>query len=308
MNYKLAGYIKTIRLEGALIAIVFLLLGEWYSFRNVLFYPSILLSLSIFSILTAGSWINYVFDKEIDEVASKDVDFFKYISKREMLLSSLILSIIGLILLLFINLIIFFVGVGLFLIFYIYAAPPIRLKTLPPLDCIANALGFGILPFIMGWFLAEGNLTFVLFIFILIVGFSVVSYYLFISSFDIESDKEGKIETSCTKLGFNNTITVGVVLFFIAFFLAITFTGLNSIITIAFVVCLPMISFMKIITNREFIKKVISASYLLWTGVLIFLLYIYTQSIIALILLSLVLIITIFVVTYYLTQSKNDRY
>jgi len=97
---KIIGYINTIRLEGAILAIVFLLLAEYISLG---YFP---LRLTIFSILavsgiaTAGSWINYVFDKEMDEIAEKNISFFDYISKKEMLFFSFLLSFICLILLL----------------------------------------------------------------------------------------------------------------------------------------------------------------------------------------------------------------
>jgi len=193
---------------------------------------------------------------------------------------------------------VFVFGLALFLVFLFYSAPPLRLKTIPPLDLIANALGFGILPFFIGWTIIETEINYLLAVYGIIVGLPVISYYLFISSFDIEKDKEANVETSCTKLGFNNTIRVGIALYFIGFVLSIIFLGLFSILTISFIVCSPLISAL-VIKNKNIFKMLITASYFFWTGTILIMLFIFSFSLIPIMVFLPILFMMIFVVNYY---------
>ena len=145
------SYIQASRIEGGLIASVFFLLGIWYSTESFPIYNSILGLISINLIVNAGSIINYVFDKKIDTIAKKDTSFFDYISTKEMLFVSVCLSLIGVGILFTFNLSSLILGLILFDVFFIYASPPLRLKTLPPIDSLINGLGFGSIPFLIGW-------------------------------------------------------------------------------------------------------------------------------------------------------------
>jgi len=131
----------------------------------------------------------------------------------------------------------------------------------------------------IGCAIIETEINYLLAVYGIIVGLPVISYYLFISSFDIEKDKEANVETSCTKLGFNNTIRVGIALYFIGFVLSIIFLGLFSILTISFIVCSPLISAL-VIKNKNIFKMLITASYFFWTGTILIMLFIFSFSLI----------------------------
>lgn len=305
---KILCYLQASRIEGGIIASVFLLLGMWYANQDFPIYKSILGIFAINCIVNAGSIVNYVFDKEIDTIAGKDTGFYEYISTKEMLMFSLTLSIVGIILLFYINLSSFILGLILFIVFFIYAIPPIRLKTLPPIDCFINALGFGSIPFLLGWGLfGELPRSIIPLYGSVICGLVVTSYYLLISSFDIESDKEAKIKTSCTILGFNRSIIVGASIFFIALCSALLLHTTYRMIIIILLICTPIVISMIVKRDLLFIQKTVSIVYLLWTGSALLILFILSRSVIPIALFIILLLISMQVIIMYVKTDTTDK-
>ncbi len=300
---KIASYIQASRIEGGIVAAIFLLIGEWYSIQNFPPHESIIALLATIGIVNSGSLINYVFDVDTDKTAGKDVKFFSHVSIREMTLFALLVSLISLLLLLYINFFVFITGIMIFVIFFIYAAPPIRLKTIPPFDCIANSLGFGILPFFLGWLITDTPKISMNVIYGgTVVGLVVVSYYLFIGIFDIETDKEAGIKNSCTFLGFNRAIYVGIIFFFVSLVLSMLFFGMDSLIPIVLLVCSPIAVIMIIKHDPISVRMLASIFYLIYTGTSLFLLSVLSKSTITVFLFIIVLLISIQVILIYMKK------
>ncbi|MCD6237487.1 MAG: UbiA prenyltransferase family protein [Thermoplasmata archaeon] len=278
---KILQYIRASRIDGWYITAVFFLLGEWYSIQLLPFVESFIPLIGMIGIVSTGFWINHVFDKEIDIAAGKDRRFFDYIKPQEMILSSVIVFLLCSALLLYVNSLSFIIGVSIFLLGVIYSAPPLRIKNRPPFDAIANGLGIGVLPFLLGWAASGNNLTAFSVTCSIICGLAVVSHYFFYTSFDIETDKDCNVRTSCTILGFNRSISTGIIIYFFSLFLSTLLLGL-SVITIAFICCIPFVSALKLLGDKMHLNFLVGCIFLTWSGVTMFLLTIYSRSVITL--------------------------
>ena len=239
---KFKAYLMAARMPAVSILFIFFILGSWYSIRDFPVISSVLILIFLVCYQFIHGLTNMAFDKKLDIFSRKNIMFvFKYISSKEMLISSLIFSIIGLIIIFYINFFVFIIGLILILITLAYAMPPIRLKIHPPFDSIANALEFGTLPFFMGWMITNNSLTLTSIIYGIIMGISTVPYYLIISWQDIKIDKDFGINTSCTKLGYNGTIYTSIFVWIFVLVLAIIFFSFSSLITLTFLAVLPFI-------------------------------------------------------------------
>jgi len=308
---KIFEYIKTSRLSSWMVAGVFLLLGAWYSSKTIPFFSSVITLFSLGTILSSASWINFVFDKELDTHAGEDIGFFNYIFPREMLIVSTIFSISGLIMLFCINYFAFYVGLMIVLISIFYSCPPVRLKIHPPFDSFANALLFGTLPVLLG-FTLSGNyfLTQEILVLLLLSGLIVGCYYILIDIFDIESDREYGIRTSCTILGLRRAINIALILFILS--IAISFFSLEFFlpISIPLLSCLPFFILIKIKNDIETIAKTLSFISFLWTELVLGCLFIFSKSILPLIISILVIISAsyfFYVYIFIIKKSKMDK-
>lgn len=291
---KILAYIMAARLSGWLLSSVFFLLGTWYSIGRFPLFLSIIALLGLGGIFSAGFMINNVFDIKLDLFAKKPfVKPFKYISPKEMLFTSSILFAIGLIILWYINIQVFTLGLFIVILGILYSTPPIRLKTVPPFDSILNALGA--LPFFIGWMIIGSPLTTESLIFVLILGLAHLSYHLLYTTLDIESDKDLGIETSCTKLGLDWSIIVGNIIFLITLGLALYFHGISDIISISFLICLPFVFLTyKVRKNRKLLSNLIGGQiFSLWVLIILFLLSITSRSIISIFLFGIICFIAI---------------
>ena len=308
LKNKIFEYIRTSRLSAWMTAAVFFLLGEWYSLGTIPFYQSIFALLALGGILSSTSWINFVFDKELDSFAGQDVSFFKYISPREMLLISTILSIISLVLLLYLNYLMFLVGLLIIIVGVLYSIPPLRLKIHPPLDSIVNALEFGTLPILLGIVSAKYfSFNSTLFVLLIVASLIVVSYYLLIDILDLETDKNYGVKTSVTVLGLNRTIDVSLITFFFSFILSIIFFGIFSLISISLIICIPIILVIKIKNDHDSIAKILSSISLVWTESILLFLFVLSRSIIPLVIFVLVLLSASYFIYVYLTIIKKSK-
>lgn len=304
IGVKIFCYTKASRIEGSLVAAVFLLIGAWYSSKSFSTNLTIISLISVIALVSSGSLINYVYDRGLDEKSGKNIDFFNFVSQKEIIRLYILLNVIGLILLLYIDITLFAIGIVIFIVFLIYSAPPIRLKTLPPLDCIINGLGFGVLPFLLGVLLFRKELNFNMVWYSIIIGMVVISYYLLISFFDIEEDQAFGIKNSCTKLGKNRVINVAILLFFIATIISITAFNLKTILSISLLICTPAILSIKFTNNINHIRILISSVFILWALTITLLLSMLSHSLIPIFLFIIVLLITIQVIHIYLKEKS----
>ncbi len=274
---KVFCYLKAARVDGWYIIAVFFLLGEWYSDQSFpIFYSSIGL-LAVLGIISTVFWINYVFDKEVDELAGKDISFLNYISQEEMIISSFIVFFISSIILFLIDILAVIFGVLLFILGLLYSVPPVRLKVRPPFDCIVNGLGMGTIPFFIGWSISDQPLNYLSIAIGLIASLAVIDHYFLYTSFDVDSDKEFGIKTSCTKLGFKWSINVGMLLFLCVLFLSIFYLRLSAI-TIGFIFCIPLILGILFQKDRVYVNMLVGSIFVTWSGVVLFILAISSYS------------------------------
>ncbi len=281
------------------------LLGEWFSIGKFPLYTSIITLIAIGCLQSAGSWLNFVFDRELDKLAGDDISFFDYISPQEMALSSFILSIIGLVIMVYIGLTMLLLGLLIFMFWVLYVTPPVRLKTRPPFDSIFNAFVFALLPFWMGWTITDQLLTPLAIIYGLTFGLIVVSYYILLSSLDIETDKKYGIETSCTKLGFKGSINMSIILYLLSLLLALYLFGMDSFVTISFLICLPLFLVTRIKYDKATLGILIaSISFVLMESLLISM-FVISLSITPFVLFILNLLVTLYFIFVYIKIIRD---
>lgn len=294
---KIKGYFKSARLESAIASNGFLLIGLWISTKTIPLEISLIGFFSITLLVTAGSWQNYVFDIDVDKKAGKNIAFFNFISPKEMLVSSTIVAIIALFVLFSVDYFAFLLGVVEFIVFLLYSAPPVRFKNRVIFDFFANVLVFGTIPFLIGFRLSQTDIEFIDLLLSLVLGLLAGSYYLFISSFEIDTDKKANVKNTSTLLGFKNTINFAIIIFFISLIILLLFFNDINIILIGFIATTPVVIFTKLTKRIQLLLVLVSFMFLFWNGAIFFVLSLLTLSIIPMI--SFALILTIFIIAVY---------
>ncbi len=250
LKKKLLAYLVASRLVNILNLSAFLLLGMWYA---VGYFPvrSTILMIFFLIMFQFVHLTNMVFDKKLDIFARKNtIWIFKYLSPKEMLIVSGMCFFLGLFILWFINIAVFIAGAVLLIINILYDTPPIRFKTKPPLDSISNMLELGTLPFLVGWLSTNAQFNMDALIYGLILGLSVITYYLIASWQDIKTDTEFGIKTTCTLLGYDWTINIGLFMWILLIFSSF-FVFYVDIITISFVIVFPVLTYMFIKYKKQ---------------------------------------------------------
>lgn len=242
LKNKMISYLKSFRLSFWFLISVFFLLGQWYSshfFQNKL---SIIALIALLGIFSSGSMINIAFDKKNDIFARKlIVKIFQYVSSKELITFAIFMSIISLLLLyFFINVNVFLLGLIIAIIGIIYSTPPIRLKSKPPFDCIMNAIG-GSIPFFIGFMINSKTLSLESIIYGFIIFLVILHTFFFFTTIDIEADKYMDEKTSCNILGRKKSIIVGIIIFIAGLLISFYCFGIEDIVTISLLVCIPII-------------------------------------------------------------------
>ena len=88
---------------------------------------------------------------------------------------------------------------GLMLVAWAYSVPPVRLKERPPLDSLANGLGFFLLPFVMGYSLGADPLAMPLKYYLLAL--SVCGIHALATAADYDADKAAGHRTLAVAYG-----------------------------------------------------------------------------------------------------------
>lgn len=295
---KVRGYIKSARLESIIVTISFLLLGLYCATKELSLGLSLVGLLSVSLIVTAGSWQNYVFDIEVDKKSGKNIDFFKFISPREMFIVSIMAGIIGVCILYLIDFYAFLLGILEFLIFLIYAMPPFRFKSKIFFDFLSNMLVFGTIPFLIGFRIANAPIYLDSMLLGLILGLLAGSYYLFISGFEIDADRKANVRNTCVKLGFKNNSYLAFFVFFASmssFILLFNFS--NIVIVVGFFVSCPFVLLTLFTKKIQKVIVLVSFMFIFWNGSVLLLLSIFTKSILSIA--FFVILLTIFIMAVY---------
>jgi len=314
IKLKFLAYLVVTRIPGVLVLTAFLLLGEWYAIRQILFIQTLLMIIFLILAHSIIGLTNNFFDKKLDIFARKHTIWtFKYISPKEMLLSATICSITGLFLLWhYFNFTIFIFGLIFIIITFIYSAPPIRLKTRAPMDVISNMLLFGSIPFILGWLITGSKLSFNVLVSGIIVGIAAMSYNLIIGWNDIKTDTEFGIKTTFVRLSYDWTINISIFLWVILLIFSIIIFYFD-IITISFIIVFPVLIILWLkylnttdyITRQKNINFFLYISFLLWLFFIFFILMVLTKSIIPII--SLAIVIAILLYNFIKHQPSKQK-
>jgi 4-hydroxybenzoate polyprenyltransferase len=112
--------------------------------------------------------------------------------------------------------------VGLVLVAWLYSVPPVRLKERPPLDSLANGLGYFLLPLAMGYSLVRDPSTMPLRYYLLAL--CVCGVHSLATAADFEADKAAGHRTLAVRFGRRTAAAVACATFLIAW-LAGDFNG-----------------------------------------------------------------------------------
>jgi lycopene elongase/hydratase (dihydrobisanhydrobacterioruberin-forming) len=287
LKRKILAYLVASRIPTIPITISFFLLGEWWAIKEFLFYPTLIMMFFLILAEFVSGFTNFLFDKKLDIFARKhNVWIFKYISDKELLISSIICSVVGLYFLWhYFDFTVFIMGSILVIITFLYSMPPVRFKTKPLIDIVSNMLIFGSLPFVLGWLTSGAKTSMDIFILGLIMGIPVISYTLLISWRDIKTDAEFGIKPTNVLLGYNWTIHAAIILWILLLFLCV-YKFYLDVITISFLGVFPvlMILWLRHIKLKDLRQKNINfflpISTMLWSFLVFLLLCILTCSII----------------------------
>ena len=136
----------------------------------------------------------------------------------------------------------------------------------------------GSIPFFIGWLVSNESLTSLALIIGLIASLAVIDHYFLYTSFDVDSDREFGIKTSCTKIGFRWSINVGIIIFFCTLILSIVYLRLSPI-TIGLIFCIPLILGILLQKDRIYINMLVGSIFITLSGVVLFILAISSYSI-----------------------------
>jgi 4-hydroxybenzoate polyprenyltransferase len=121
--------------------------------------------------------------------------------------------------------------VSLLLVAWLYSVPPLRLKERPPLDSLANGLGYFLLPFTMGYSLnanpREMSLKYYL------LALCVCGVHSLATAADYDADRAAGHRTLAVKFGQRTAAAVA----FAAFLTAWLFGDFNSVAVRAYIEC-----------------------------------------------------------------------
>jgi 4-hydroxybenzoate polyprenyltransferase len=121
--------------------------------------------------------------------------------------------------------------VSLLLVAWLYSVPPLRIKERPPLDSLANGLGYFLLPFTMGYSLnadpREMSLKYYL------LALCVCGVHSLATAADYDADRAAGHRTLAVKFGQRTAAAVA----FATFLTAWLFGDFNSVAVRAYIVC-----------------------------------------------------------------------
>ncbi len=208
--------VKVSRPIAWLVLPVIFIMGMLLSGAKFTFLPLLQIVLLSFPYCIILYGINDVYDYESDKrnVRKGSIQGVvlesKYHSliKRASFLSAVVVFLSSLVTLNLLNIII--MSIALFLA-YAYSAPPLRLKTKPPLDSITNGAYF-IVPFLLG--ASFGKFPSHLLIKIVWVTISVMGVHAFSTIMDYTSDKEAGEKTFAILFGKRTAAVVPFIIFF----------------------------------------------------------------------------------------------
>jgi 4-hydroxybenzoate polyprenyltransferase len=121
--------------------------------------------------------------------------------------------------------------VSLLLIAWMYSVPPLRLKERPPLDSLANGVGYFLLPFVMGYSLNADPRTMPLKYYLLAL--CVCGIHALATAADYDADRAAGHRTLAVKFGRRTAAAVAFAAFLVAWLLG-DFDGVAVRVYIAF--------------------------------------------------------------------------
>ncbi|MCD6226739.1 MAG: UbiA prenyltransferase family protein [Candidatus Aenigmarchaeota archaeon] len=273
MNNKKNNVIKTIsailllsRIDISALGGSLFFLGEWFSDK----VPPLSVSLpglfSLVFILSGGSILNMVYDKNLDVYAGKAGALnFLYVSSKKLKLLSFFVFVVALFMLWCIGWQPLITGILLVITCITYSVPPFRFKTLPILDCMCNGIGGGMLPFLLGW-ATSARIELSSYIYSVIFGLLILSYYVISELFDIETDRKYGLKKTSVKLGVKGSIALAITIYFLSLFLVCLFFGFRFFWLISFAIfgC-PIFCSIIFYNSLPFLRRLLGAVFIYLT-------------------------------------------
>jgi 4-hydroxybenzoate polyprenyltransferase len=133
----------------------------------------------------------------------------------------------------------------LVLVAWLYSVPPLRLKERPPLDSLANGLGYFLLPFAMGYSLNADPWTMPLKYYLLAL--CVCGVHALAAAADYEADRAAGHRTLAVKFGRRAAVAVA----FAAFLTAWMLGDFNSVAVRAYIACCTVVTFVVTLIPRS---------------------------------------------------------
>lgn len=183
----------------SIIALIFLI-----SPQNLFSYKTVIVFLANLFLTAAGYAFNDVEDAEDDyhvlEKRKRNPISNGDLTKTQGYLITFSLLLVGLFLLLIINSLVFFVGLVLTLIGFLYCWKPVRLKSIPIIDLISHVIALGVLQFFITY-LAFRPFDLFIIPFLMIIIPASLTIQIFFEFRDFKVDKKTNIKNTIQKLG-----------------------------------------------------------------------------------------------------------
>lgn len=137
----------------------------------------------------------------------------------------------------------------------------------------------------------------------------VTTYYLLISSFDIETDKEVGEKTTCVTLGFNRSLSIALLIYLVSLSMVVSLEYCErqvfSIYTLSLLMSTPVILLVKISKDVHMVRKLVSACYFVWSFSITILLLISSSSPLVLFIFLLLILVVVIVILFYAVEEQE---
>jgi 4-hydroxybenzoate polyprenyltransferase len=155
----------------------------------------------------------------------------------------------------------FVASVSLLLVAWFYSVPPVRLKERPPLDSLANGLGYFLLPFVMGYSLGADPRTMPLRYYLLAL--CVCGVHALATAADYEADRAAGHRTMAVAFGRRGAAALA----FAAFLITLLLADFHGIAVRVYIVVCTLATLAAVLFPRD--RTISAACVAIFTGFLI---------------------------------------
>jgi len=242
--------LKTSRPVGWIFAPLIFLIGLKTAGTGLTYTAGLQIILLSFPFCLLGYGINDVYDYGSDKLNPRKggIQGIKLESKYHSLVKRAIVVMTTLLILsalLTLNITNIVAMLILLFLAYAYSAPPLRLKEKPPLDSIANGIGYLFLPFLLGFSFGASVLTIPITAYLVTV--CGMAFHAFTTIMDYDSDKKAGDKTFAIVFGKRTTALVS----FLVFTSIVIFSSINMVLKTYFSFCSLLFLFTLIFPSEK---------------------------------------------------------